>query len=528
MRLGYVPALDGVRISPVVISRIAAYAIAMLLPLLAKLPTLNNRILFIDEPLYLAQAARLDNLGAFIFSAQYRVEPKFQLGLFPDIAALYISQPYAIFWLHVFALISMVISACLLIALSNIAFDSYVPGVFTIAALALYQNRSPSTAASLLETFQLPFLLASALFLFSGLSSIEQRKHSALLLFGSGASCALATLIKPPGIVVLPVIVGLVALVGREQRRFLLTSIVSVIGGCALPLLLFLMPYLFNEVALHSLLFSFLVVAPEYPSYAGMGKPFLEGVTTLMRYFGLVSVLTFAIVLVLGPALLARLPGAERSTTKRYELALLCMGILLFLGYATGQSKDHYLIAVLPFLGLFTVQRLRLILRSQTSIRLQRTVATFLVVLFMVQELQSFAFYGSLFSDDSKYYSSEGQEAKDMLLADYIRTNTAPQESIWVYYNSPEIYWLADRKPATDDPTGSWLSAQHTERWIDKMHSDLLRDKPVLIVTMSDPHYPVDGSPPLEDMPGLGELLRSDYECGLHPDLGAGICRLQR
>jgi hypothetical protein len=51
--------------------RILPYAVAVLLAIGFRLPTLNNGIVFIDEPAYLAEAARLDTPLKFMFSALY-------------------------------------------------------------------------------------------------------------------------------------------------------------------------------------------------------------------------------------------------------------------------------------------------------------------------------------------------------------------------------------------------------------------------------------------------------------------------
>ncbi|MDQ6693838.1 MAG: hypothetical protein M3014_05370, partial [Chloroflexota bacterium] len=49
------------------------YWMAAALGAVSRLPSINNSILFIDEPLYLAQARLLNSFGAFVFASQYRV-----------------------------------------------------------------------------------------------------------------------------------------------------------------------------------------------------------------------------------------------------------------------------------------------------------------------------------------------------------------------------------------------------------------------------------------------------------------------
>ena len=106
---------------------VVPYAVALLLAVGAKLPTLNNSVLFIDEPAYLSEAARLDTPLKFLFSAHYITETKFPLGLAPYEVALWLNHSESIFWMRIFGRLAVAASTVLLVGLSYRAFQRYLP-----------------------------------------------------------------------------------------------------------------------------------------------------------------------------------------------------------------------------------------------------------------------------------------------------------------------------------------------------------------------------------------------------------------
>lgn len=171
-RLKPSPLINALNSHPVV-----AYALAQLLAVGVKLPTLNNSIIWIDEPIYLSEADRLDTPMKFMLSARYITETKFPLGLVPYIAALWLDHSQAILWMHIFGLLAVVASTILLVALSYRAFSNYVPGILAALLWGIFLTRNAMTIAPLLEYFQTPLILA-ALWAFAR----WVKEHSAELL----------------------------------------------------------------------------------------------------------------------------------------------------------------------------------------------------------------------------------------------------------------------------------------------------------------------------------------------------------
>ncbi len=499
------------------------YLTVITIALIAKLPTLTNSIIFIDEPLYLAQAMHLDNFGAFIYSAQYRVEPKFQLGLLPYIAAFALSPKYTMLILHLMGLGAVIISCCLLVLLSFRYLNSYVPGLYATIMLLLYLNRSNMTAATLLEYFQLPLLLLAVHWFLSSVLTTSEILLRAYRLVASGICCGLATLVKPPGICVLAAF-GLIVLIlfGRGSWRELLP-----LGlGAAVSILLFVVPYLFNPAALEGLRFSYFTVLPLYPSYGGE-EPLSTRFQELIYLSGELNFVTF-VVAVLSFCVIMLRTNVKLQVNQVGQIAQLTMlltGITLFVGYGTGRSKEHYLIAVLPFILLFIGFQLRILHRRIRNRYIRLAAISFFGLILLVSEARPRVQSWQSLSYAGVSYSREVSQLDFQNLLAYIEQQTSPHDRIWVYYNSPEIYWLANRKPATTDPTGSWLSFEHNALWQNKTYNELRLEKPKLIIGINLPRFGISEAPHLLALPKVSELLAEAYQCDKDRVAGAIVCK---
>ena len=108
-------------------------------------------------------------------------------------------------------------------------------------------------------------------------------------------------------------------------------------------------------------------------------------------------------------------------------------------------------------------------------------------------------------------------------LVDYVRRNTQPGDSIWVYYNAPEVYWLSHRRPATSEPIGSAISAFPGDVWFNRTYLELVNERPALIVGLAEPHYP-EPIPSLTDLPRVRDLVARDYVCDERAIANGVVC----
>jgi 4-amino-4-deoxy-L-arabinose transferase-like glycosyltransferase len=504
------------------------YLIAAAIAFVVKLPTLNNIPAYFDEMTYLAQARLLDSPEAFIYSFQYRTETKFQLGLVPYILAQAISQPNAIIIVRLLGLAATVAIACLLVVISKSLFDSIGPGFFAIATWFLYLHRDISSTIPLLEYYQTALLLFSFWLYLKALQNWSSTKI--IYTFWSSFSLALATLVKPPALLVFPVLALILIFYknGAEQRwltGFRLKQVLVLTVGFSLPIFVFLFPYFFNPAAFDELKFSMLGLTSSYATNFGYNGSLILRMLWLLTYFEATDFLLIFIASIAFFIGLCRLRRPRWTKINIYQLILIAIGDALYLGFSVAQLKSHYLIPVLPFLMLFVGYQLRLIYLRLQDRKLKVGLVLALGVLLIASELNSVQFYLSLLNDPGQCYRlSEQPDA--MKVASYIKANSKPEELIWVYYNAPEIYWLADRKPATNVPDAAWLVGLYNDFWFDRTYRELVRDKPKLIIGFDTTHYNITRVGQVTELPRIKELLAENYNCSRFLVSYTTICKL--
>jgi hypothetical protein len=496
------------------------YLLAVLLVVIAKLPTFNNNILFIDEPGYLGQAQRLNSIEAFLYSFLYRTDPKFQIGLLPDLLALAISPENSILLMRLFGLLALLVSACLILKLSSRFFSSHNPGFFAVVMWMLFLNHDTLTAPPLMEYFQTPLVLLCLWLLITGL---ERR----LPLFLSGFCLALATLVKAPAIVLAVVVI--VYLVGSDYQRYQrisLKSILTQLGyfclGLGLPVLLVVLPYFIRPETMPYLTFN---IFETSQLYAAFDKKSI--VDHALAMFGLLGFFNnFLIVTTLVSYLAVKLLHAPRSWNQldSYQLLILAFSAGLFAGYTTGQSKVHYLVPTVPFIMLFVGYRLKLIWDRLSNRRWRVGLAMCLTLLVCFFEFQSIITYLGIFSFSDQIYRNEVSDLDQTALVNYIQANTRAEDTIWVYYNAPEIYIWANRRSAINDIYGAWLIHLYNSFWIEKTYRELEQANPALVIGLNQPRYPekVDR---VTEIPLVKDWLAQNYNCDNRLVSGAVICQ---
>jgi hypothetical protein len=154
------------------------------------------------------------------------------------------------------------------------------------------------------------------------------------------------------------------------------------------------------------------------------------------------------------------------------------------------------------------------------------TIALFfgLLLLANIQSLK--VYYDQLFVDKGQIYYEDTIGLDVPAIVSYVKANTKPNELIWEYYNFPEIYWLANRKPATADPSSSYLYLFNDDFWYTRTRDQLNTELPALIIGVNTPHRASEGSPILTDLPKIKEFLAQKYSCNTAIIKNVILCKL--
>lgn len=483
------------------------FAAAALCLLAAKLPTLHDGVVFIDEPYYLAEWQRLGSPGRFALSAAHLAETKWPVSVLPHALAEAVSHSGAMLVLHIEATVALMLAGVLLVAISRQLSGRSAAGVAAAAAYALFAIENDFTQAADLEHFQAPLVLLA-------LRLVLRRPADLRHCAAAGLALGLAAVVKPPALVVVPALAAaawLLAPDARARRAAALTA------AAIAPQVALVLPYLLRPSALDALWFN----TWELPRlYGGVlaGYGVLERARMLLAPAPLVML---AVVAAAAADLVVASVRARRVAPAG-EWLLLATGALLLAAYVPGQLKPHYLIAVLPPLLLLGAHRAIL-----AAGRLPRVAAVaaaaVLCAVAVYEQRDSIAYYGDLLREGGELYAGGPGGSEAEAVAAFARAHSRPGESIWVYYNAPEAYWLADRAPATRDPGASLLTHDFTARWLAVNLTDLERARPAVIAGIDRPRY-AEPVPPLTEVPGVRELLARAYDCSEDAVPGATVC----
>jgi hypothetical protein len=298
------------------------------------------------------------------------------------------------------------------------------------------------------------------------------------------------------------------------------------LAGVATPIFVFVAPYVLRPETLPELWFNLFEASSAYVGEAKNGVA-----AKYVALLALVPTVAYQVLLlasVLALMLRHASPRTRAGGTGRHQLLFLASAGALFAGYGAGQAKEHYLVPVLLLLLLPCSYWIVLAMRTVSAPRV-RLVAVFLSASGIAYAGDSYlSYYTHLFVDGGRDYGSQMASVDVEKLVDYVQTHSADSDSIWVYYNAPEVYWLSNRKPATNEPIGSWLVHYYGPRWFDRTYMELMRDRPTVIIGLSEPRYSHSTVDKVTEIPKVMDLISNDYRCDDAAMENATVCTLNR
>ncbi len=202
----------------------------------------------------------------------------------------------------------------------------------------------------------------------------------------------------------------------------------------------------------------------------------------------------------------------------------------------SGRFFGHYYIQAFPVLALmaaYGVLRLpALLLRERFAAPVVKRliwVAVLVGMLIPVIQYQTQYIMRFIVQRDNPQVTHDMVEASFRPVADYVRTHTRPEDTVFVWGFCPQIYVLADRNPAsrfifcnflTGSMTESALDFEpqaETDDWItpgswNMLEDDLGKTKPQCIVDVTPSSYLNYAKYPIRKYPYLAALLDQHYQ----------------
>lgn len=474
-----------------------------------RLPTWNDRILFIDEPAYYSLAARLEVPGAHLYTHTLDFKPP--LGPLTYWLALNIDPAHAIAVVHILTSLSIALTATLLVASTQLLLGGPLVGflaglLYTLISSSTAPGQEPWFAFSSLEHFQAPWLVGFILLFVLSLRSARVR-----LAVAAGASLGVAALYKPN----VPVLLGPAAVVAvtaawrgkvRRARAVALTvaaGVSTIVVAGAAPLYYAALGHFdawwFDNVTLLAV-------------YHAVGGPYRLEAQLLA---GLIPLRLF----LAGGILYAVLGVARRRAGWPDEFLLfLALGWLaLFASLAAGQHKGNYVVQALALqcvlVAVLVVDGWSYVVRVQPRLRV--LLGVFHLALVVGLANAGFATYrgwrmlDALIATDDylaihRHFGTLGP------IVDYVRRHSGQDDLVYIHSQAPEFYFLTQRRPAAGDPAGTWIGEFPAPLFADRLLRDLEATPPRLIIQFGYRRYGHEREL-LQNWPRLWDWINAHY-----------------
>ncbi len=292
------------------------------------------------------------------------------------------------------------------------------------------------------EVFMLLPLVGSLVAFVHGLQ--KERWHWFLL---SGLALGLATMTKPVAIWNLAALLPLLVWVGRGRGLLwpaLAGKAAAVLAGCLLMMALVALPFVLIGSG-----DDFLFANLRYNWLYSVQVPAPDKLSNFMSALGFFLV-------VAGPLALAALTGfvlllRSRSWVVAVILAAWFAGSLAGV-VSTGRFFTHYWVQLLPALALLAAGAFEFQSARVLAQRLRLGLAWLMGLGLLLTLAANFHAYAASSPEGkhlAKYPDPQAQwDNSSRGLAQYLRTRTSPDQTIYVYGRETQVYFYADRKPA--------------------------------------------------------------------------------
>jgi hypothetical protein len=519
-----------------------------LLGVCLRLPTFGRPMLSDDEAIYTVTADAMAR-GDRLYRDVVDHKPPLVYHLYE--AAFAVGGPYQTQAAHVLVVLSVLLTAALLFALAAGDAPPQTPsGAVGLAAAALFLIFSTTwhdydALAANCELFLLVPQALAAWCLMRDLRAAARGVRGAALHLAVGALVGTSALFKYQGITFLGASLGILLWwlrLGQARARWVLGRALCQVAGALAPPAAYLLASRATggaDAALTWFRFNFSYVGAGLSGAAALGRglrrtALIGGVALVPYALGLAAAARTAAAIV---RILRRPAGAEPDHPPSPPRPVAVLGLLWLLTStvalcAGGRFFGHYfhlvlaplcLLAAPGFVGLWWRGR-----RARTA----------LVALCALPALAFLAL--STFGRSLAARLDEGEPPYEVVAA-RIDSLTAPDERIFVWGNSPQLYVLARRpmgarfsssnfvtgeSPGTPTETGARNADlnQDPRRW-EMLFDDLERRRPALLVDAAAAGWDGYGKYPLDRYPRLRRYVDAHYRL---LDVSAGVVLYRR
>ncbi|WP_447983291.1 glycosyltransferase family 39 protein [Nitrospira sp. Nam74] len=331
-------------------------------------------------------------------------------------------------------------------------------------------------APDVTEEYALPLQWAAVFVLARWRESHEKDFHYGSLL---GILAALGFLLRPNLIGTMIAVLGVVILLLLIERHFVglrnfILGVVTAFIGMALIVLLYL--------SIEGALFDFWDQVFHYNFIYAASNWKLR---VRVAYYGLFAATVYVpLLLPLAGLFLALYRFKEAVTNIPSEgfviLALIWLPLELFLDSLAGREYGHYFMTLLPPLSFLTGYLARELFPTNTSIAIPPAVIPIAAALMVIPVLSTIV-----------TIKENGIRPKrlDLLtpVIKYIHEHTSQTDTIFVWGQAPDLYFLSDRRPATRFiyPFPLLTSGYTDEAVVQQLMDDFSKSPPELIIDMS-------------------------------------------
>ncbi|OGY29242.1 MAG: hypothetical protein A3F35_01635 [Candidatus Woykebacteria bacterium RIFCSPHIGHO2_12_FULL_45_10] len=283
--------------------------------------------------------------------------------------------------------------------------------------------------------------------------------------FWSGVFFSLSFLLKFPAIFDFGAFFIFLTLGANRKNVFpTIKNLFSLTAGYLLPIALSVIYFAWNG-ALSAYLFSALLFNFAYTNYGN--KLILAGVNVPNGLILLKATPLFALVIYLFLRLYKNFKSRSARTSVNYlEFIILWLSFSYFGAVFGGRPYPHYLIQALPAFAILLAIGVTKVKRHPLALGL----STFFVVLTLILGFKPYIrpnYYPNFFryllpkqlgqiSTEDYMNSFDSKIARNYSLAGFVETRTTSADNVYIWGNSPVIYFLSRR-----DPTSKYITAFH-------------------------------------------------------------------